>query len=138
MDNIMDMKFRSLSAEEEKDFIKWAVENYDLGTLINSTWHPVVQRYCYQANKDNGINYNPTGSRYIENRKTKLRLEITDVMYDSVVCRVFEDYYDGVWRLSKGDSISLDTRHDGSIFRLSDILKKGIWKEFLVDNGKVI
>lgn len=33
---------RILSPEEEKDFRKWARENYKAGEDINTTWHPVI------------------------------------------------------------------------------------------------
>jgi len=42
--------FRKLSPEEEKDFRKWARDNYLPGSAINAVWHPVVRHECEQMN----------------------------------------------------------------------------------------
>jgi len=35
--------FRELSKEEEKEFRKWARDNWQPGEHISSVWHPVVR-----------------------------------------------------------------------------------------------
>lgn len=48
--------FRELTPEEEKDFRKWARDNYKPYNEIKGVWHPVVQDECVRMNKetDNG------------------------------------------------------------------------------------
>lgn len=45
--------FRELTPEEEKEFRKWARENYQPLTEIKGIWHPVVQDECVKINKEN-------------------------------------------------------------------------------------
>jgi len=43
------IEFRSLNAEEEKEFRNWARENFNpLEAEPSELWHPVVQAECYQ------------------------------------------------------------------------------------------
>lgn len=39
--------FRRLSEEEEKDFRRWAHENYVIGDPVNPHWHPVIVDECH-------------------------------------------------------------------------------------------
>lgn len=40
-------------SEEEKEFRRWARENYKLHTPINGVWHPLVQDECVRMNEGN-------------------------------------------------------------------------------------
>lgn len=42
--------FKSLNADEEKQFRQWARENYTPGSEIKGVWHPVVQDECTKMN----------------------------------------------------------------------------------------
>jgi hypothetical protein len=42
--------FRQLSADEEKEFRKWARDNYQPFTEIKGIWHPVIQDECVKMN----------------------------------------------------------------------------------------
>jgi len=44
--------FRELNEEEEKEFKKWARENYVLGEKVNEAYHPVVQQECDLMNRE--------------------------------------------------------------------------------------
>jgi len=44
--------FKSLSAEECKDYAQWARDNYVCGEPINEVWHPVVQTECHLMNTE--------------------------------------------------------------------------------------
>jgi hypothetical protein len=47
--------FRELSKKEEKDFRKWARDNYKAFTDIKGTWHPVVQDECRKINQESHV-----------------------------------------------------------------------------------
>jgi len=47
--------FRSLTAEQEKQFRNAAWKNYKPGTEINPLWHPVYQSECRAINTAAGI-----------------------------------------------------------------------------------
>lgn len=42
--------FRKLTLKEKGEFQEWARDNYQLGTLVNSAWHPVVRAECELMN----------------------------------------------------------------------------------------
>ena len=44
--------WRELNKEEEKDFKKWARENYKIGEQVNEAYHPVVQQECDLMNRE--------------------------------------------------------------------------------------
>ena len=44
--------FRELNETEEKEFKKWARENYTIGTEINTAFHPVIQEECELMNTE--------------------------------------------------------------------------------------
>lgn len=48
------------TAEDEKEYRKWARENYKPGTKINVLWHPVVRHECEAMNID-ANNFRPDG-----------------------------------------------------------------------------
>lgn len=43
-----DSFFRELDSKEEKDFRKWAHENYDPNKKPDNCWHPVVREEWYK------------------------------------------------------------------------------------------
>lgn len=49
------MFFRQLSSEEEKDFRKWARDNYKAFSDISGAWHPVVQDECKKMNEEQAV-----------------------------------------------------------------------------------
>ena len=44
--------FRELTSEEEKEFRKWARDNYKPLQPIEGFWHPVIQDECVKINKE--------------------------------------------------------------------------------------
>ena len=44
--------FKNLSPDEEKEFRKWARENYCPLDPIQGVWHPVVQDECAKINSE--------------------------------------------------------------------------------------
>lgn len=44
--------FRTLDANEEKAFRKWARENYKVGAPVSEIWHPSVQDECRLMNNE--------------------------------------------------------------------------------------
>ena len=46
--------WRDLDEHEVVEFEQWAIDNYNVGDIINPTWHPVVQRKCQDINSQNG------------------------------------------------------------------------------------
>lgn len=44
--------FRKLTPQEDKEFRKWARDNYVPMSHINTAWHPVVQMECARINKE--------------------------------------------------------------------------------------
>jgi hypothetical protein len=46
--------YRELTEEEEKEFRKWARDNYEVFNSIDGCWHPVVQEECVKMNKERG------------------------------------------------------------------------------------
>ena len=44
--------FRELTPKEEKEFRKWARDNYEPFTEIKGIWHPVVQDECVKMSKE--------------------------------------------------------------------------------------
>jgi len=51
----VNFPFRELSKKEEKQFRKWARDNYVPNTPIQGIWHPVVQDECVRINKEVGL-----------------------------------------------------------------------------------
>jgi hypothetical protein len=49
--------FRELSGIEERDFRKWARDNYKAFTPINGVWHPVVQDECAKINAEAELDF---------------------------------------------------------------------------------
>lgn len=49
------MFFRTLTAAEEKRFRQWARDNYEPGSEIKGTWHPVVQAECVEINRRRSV-----------------------------------------------------------------------------------
>jgi hypothetical protein len=45
-DLIADSFFKTLTADEDKQFREWARENWSPGDPINPVWHPVVRDEC--------------------------------------------------------------------------------------------
>ena len=43
--------FKDLDSIEEKEFRKWARENYEPLTEIKGVWHPTIQEECAEMNK---------------------------------------------------------------------------------------
>lgn len=43
--------FRELSKKETVEFKKWARENYKPGDVIETVWHPEVQKECRKINE---------------------------------------------------------------------------------------
>jgi len=39
--------FKELTDEEEVEYREWARNNYEVGELINSCWHPIVIDECF-------------------------------------------------------------------------------------------
>jgi hypothetical protein len=48
----MEIEFRELNEEEEKEFRQWARENYTPHSEINSVWHPIVRDECQIINQN--------------------------------------------------------------------------------------
>ena len=46
--------FKQLTKQEEREYRKWAIENYEPFSEINGTWHPVVQDECRKLNQEIG------------------------------------------------------------------------------------
>jgi len=46
MTEFPDSFFRELSSVEEKDFKKWARDNFKVSDEIEEVWHPIVKREC--------------------------------------------------------------------------------------------
>mgnify|MGYP006276981617 CR=1 FL=1 len=44
------MKFMKLSPEEQKEFRKWASDNYTPFSPIQGIWHPEIQKQCVAIN----------------------------------------------------------------------------------------
>lgn len=49
------MFFRTLTPVEESKFRKWAYENYEPGTEIKGSWHPIVQDECVKINRRRSV-----------------------------------------------------------------------------------
>lgn len=49
------MFFRKLTPIEERKFRKWARDNYEPGSEIKGTWHPVVQDECVEINRRRSV-----------------------------------------------------------------------------------
>lgn len=49
------MFFRTLTPTEETKFRKWARDNYESGSAIKGTWHPVVQDECVEINRRRSV-----------------------------------------------------------------------------------
>lgn len=49
------MFFRKLTPAEERKFCKWARDNYEPGSEIKGTWHPVVQDECVEINRRRSV-----------------------------------------------------------------------------------
>lgn len=49
------MFFRKLTPAEERKFRKWARDNYEPGSEIKGTWHPVVQDECVEINRRRSV-----------------------------------------------------------------------------------
>lgn len=49
------MFFRTLTADEEKIFRKWARDNYRPGDPINGGWHIVTQSECIAMNRERAL-----------------------------------------------------------------------------------
>lgn len=49
------MFFRSLTPVEERKFRRWARDNYEPGSEIKGTWHPVVQDECVEINRRRSV-----------------------------------------------------------------------------------
>lgn len=47
------MQFRTLTAEEEIEFRRWARENYVVDSKTNDLYHPCVQDECRKMNEEN-------------------------------------------------------------------------------------
>ena len=43
--------FRTLDSKEELEFRQWARDNYEVGTEINTAWHPSVRDECEKMNR---------------------------------------------------------------------------------------
>jgi hypothetical protein len=39
-------QYRNLTHEEEKDFRRWARENWEIGSKVIPIWHPIVRQEC--------------------------------------------------------------------------------------------
>jgi hypothetical protein len=48
--------FKELSKTEEKEFRKWASDNYEPYSDIKGIWHPVVQDECRSINENAELN----------------------------------------------------------------------------------
>ncbi len=46
------MMFRKLTQDEERDFRKWARDNYKRLDPIKGIWHPSVQDECRKMNEE--------------------------------------------------------------------------------------
>lgn len=51
--DIDSFMFRKLNKKEEKDFRRWARDNFKLNTEIDDGWHPVVRDECRKMNEEN-------------------------------------------------------------------------------------
>lgn len=49
------MFFRKLTPTEERKFRNWARDNYEPGSEIKGTWHPVVQDECVEINRRRSV-----------------------------------------------------------------------------------
>lgn len=49
------MFFRKLTPVEERKFRNWARDNYEPGSEIKGTWHPVVQDECVEINRRRSV-----------------------------------------------------------------------------------
>lgn len=49
------MFFRKLTPAEERKFREWARDNYEPGSEIKGTWHPVVQDECVEINRRRSV-----------------------------------------------------------------------------------
>ena len=47
--------FKILSNEEQKEYRKWARENYTVYEPIKGLWHPIVQDECVKMNVEIGM-----------------------------------------------------------------------------------
>jgi hypothetical protein len=41
---MQDSFFRQLNEQEEKEFIKWANDNFKPDMEVNPTWHPIIRK----------------------------------------------------------------------------------------------
>lgn len=49
------MFFRTLTPTEETKFRKWARDNYEPGSEIKGTWHPICQDECVKINRGEAV-----------------------------------------------------------------------------------
>ena len=47
--------FKTLSDEEQKEYRKWARENYVVYEPIKGIWHPIAQEECVRMNAEAGM-----------------------------------------------------------------------------------
>jgi len=47
--------FKTLSDEEQKEYRKWARENYKPYEPIKGVWHPIAQAECVRMNEEAGM-----------------------------------------------------------------------------------
>lgn len=66
------MFFRKLTPVEERTFRKWARDNYEPGSEIRGTWHPVVQDECVEINRRRSV-FVPDASATREDVSNDLR-----------------------------------------------------------------
>ena len=49
------MFYRALTTAEETKFREWARDNYEPGSEIKGSWHPVVQEACVALNRQRSV-----------------------------------------------------------------------------------
>jgi hypothetical protein len=49
------MFYRALTTAEEQKFREWARDNYEPGSEIKGSWHPVVQAECVAINRQRAM-----------------------------------------------------------------------------------
>lgn len=50
-----DAFFRKLAAEEEKEFRRWARDNFKAGGKVDPCWHPVVRDECRRIDQESEV-----------------------------------------------------------------------------------
>ena len=68
----MEIEFRELNEEEEKDFRQWARDNYIAHSEINSVWHPTVRDECEIINQTK------------MSKEDKIKEAITDILWMAI------------------------------------------------------